>query len=101
MVSSSPPAYPANDLYERDYRTPWKSITLYQFFLKGFAAAAAAAAADSLETPRGILLSKRSSFYSRVLEGVICSNTSLCFGSLDLCKDIALLLRCVIRFFAT
>lgn len=48
-----PPNYPTNDLYERDYRTPWKSITLYLFFLKGFAAADDD---DSLETPRGILL---------------------------------------------
>jgi len=56
LLHLHPPNYPANDLYERDYRTPWKSITLYQFFLKGFAITVATA--DSIEILRGILLSK-------------------------------------------
>lgn len=55
---------------------------------------------DSLETPCEILLSERSSFYSRVLEDVICSNTSLCFGSPDLCENVAPHRRRAIRLFA-
>jgi len=72
IPASPPPAslssnYGKRSLRERDYRTPWKSITLYQFFLKGFATAD-----DSSETSRGIpsppcspSALERSGFYSR------------------------------------